>query len=131
MNSFFRHIFFFTKSQKRGLIVLIVLLILVVVANIQAAPHVAGTIALLRAIKPTLTTEEATALLQNTSTPLSNCDRDSCGTGIINATAAVDELAKQGADPGPDPNPSPGTDDKRTKHHGPGICRSGDPDCRH
>ncbi|MFC2359255.1 MAG: S8 family peptidase [Actinomyces dentalis] len=97
----------------------------------QAAPHVAGTIALLRAIKPTLTTEEATALLQNTSTPLSNCDRDSCGTGIINATAAVDELAKQGADPGPDPNPSPGTDDKRTKRHGPGVCRSGDPDCRH
>ena len=33
MNSFFRHIFFFTKSQKRGLIVLIVLLILVVLAN--------------------------------------------------------------------------------------------------
>ena len=97
----------------------------------QAAPHVAGTIALLRAIKPTLTTEEATALLQNTSTPLSNCDRDSCGTGIINATAAVDELAEQGADPGPDPNPSPGTDSTWTKRHGPGVCRSGDSDCRY
>ena len=97
----------------------------------QAAPHVAGTIALLRAIKPSLTTEEATTLLQSTSTPLSNCDRDSCGTGIINATAAVDELAEQGADPGPDPNPSPGTDSTWTKRHGPGVCRSGDSDCRY
>lgn len=97
----------------------------------QAAPHVAGTIALLRAIKPSLTTEEATTLLQSTSTPLSNCDRDSCGTGIINATAAVDELAEQGADPGPDPNPSPGTDGTWTKRHGPGVCRSGDSDCRY
>ena len=97
----------------------------------QAAPHVAGTIALLRAIKPSLTTEEATTLLQSTSTPLSNCDRDSCGTGIINATAAVDELAEQGADPGPDPNPSPGTDNTWTKRHGPGVCRSGDSDCRY
>ena len=63
--------------------------------------------------------------------PLSNCDRDSCGTGIINATAAVDELAEQGADPGPDPNPSPGTDSTWTKRHGPGVCRSGDSDCRY
>ena len=54
----------------------------------------------LRAINPALTTEEATTLLQNTSTPLSNCDRDSCGTGIINATAAVDKLTKQSANPG-------------------------------
>lgn len=33
MNSFFRQIFFFTKSQKRGLIVLIVILLLLVVGN--------------------------------------------------------------------------------------------------
>ena len=96
----------------------------------QAAPHVSGTLALLRAIDPALTTEEATTLLQNTSTPLSNCDRDSCGTGIINATAAVDELVSRGTDPGPDPSPSPGTNDTWIKRHGPGICRSGDSDCR-
>ena len=96
----------------------------------QAAPHVSGTLALLRAIDPALTTEEATTLLQNTSTPLSNCDRDSCGTGIINATAAVDELATRGTDPGPDPSPSPGTNDTWIKRHGAGICRSGDSDCR-
>ena len=96
----------------------------------QAAPHVSGTLALLRAINPALTTEEATTLLQNTSTPLSNCDRDSCGTGIINATAAVDELVSRGTDPGPDPSPSPGTNDTWIKRHGPGICRSGDSDCR-
>ena len=97
----------------------------------QAAPHVSGTIALLRAIKPSLTTEEATTLLQSTSTPLSNCDRDSCGTGIINATAAVNELAARGTDPAPDPSPAPSTDGKPIKHHGPGICRSGDSDCRY
>ena len=96
----------------------------------QAAPHVSGTLALLRAIDPALTTEEATTLLQNTSTPLSNCDRDSCGTGIINASAAVDELVSRGTDPGPDPSPSPGTNDTWIKRHGPGICRSGDSDCR-
>ena len=96
----------------------------------QAAPHVSGTLALLRAIDPALTTEEATTLLQNPSTPLSNCDRDSCGTGIINATAAVDELVSRGTDPGPDPSPSPGTNDTWIKRHGPGICRSGDSDCR-
>ena len=109
----------------------------------QAAPHVSGTIALLRAINPSLTTEETTALLQDTSTPLSNCDRDACGTGIINATAAVNELAARGTDPapdpspapstgpGPDPSPAPSTDGKPIKHHGPGICRSGDSDCRY
>ena len=109
----------------------------------QAAPHVSGTIALLRAINPSLTTEEATTLLQSTSTPLSNCDRDACGTGIINATAAVNELAARGTDPapdpspapstgpGPDPSPAPSTDGKPIKHHGPGICRSGDSDCRY
>ena len=96
----------------------------------QAAPHVSDTLALLRAINPVFMTEETTTLLQNTSTPLSNCDRDSCGTGIINATAAVDELAARGTDPGPDPSPSPGTNDTWIKRHGPGICRSGDSDCQ-
>ena len=43
MNSFFRHIFFFTKSQKRGLIVLIVLLILVVVANMLIPKYLRKT----------------------------------------------------------------------------------------
>ena len=43
MNSFFRHIFFFTKSQKRGLIVLIVLLILVVVANVLIPKYLQKT----------------------------------------------------------------------------------------
>lgn len=43
MNSFFRHIFFFTKSQKRGLIVLIVLLILVVAANVLIPKYLQKT----------------------------------------------------------------------------------------
>ena len=73
----------------------------------QATPHVAGTIALLKYIDPSLTTEKATTLLQNTSRSMTSCDRDACGTGIIDANAAVTELSTQKAqDPGDEATPS-------------------------
>ena len=69
----------------------------------QASPHVAATVAMLKAMRPELTHEEALTILQQTSTPLSNCDRDACGSGIINAAAAVAQLS--GSEPA-EPRPS-------------------------
>ncbi|MCL3777310.1 MULTISPECIES: S8 family peptidase [unclassified Actinomyces] len=83
----------------------------------QAAPHVAGTIALLMALDPDLTQDEALALLQETATPVTTCDRDSCGGGVVNAAAAVERLSASQPgeprdrwwkkDPAPAPTPSP------------------------
>ena len=69
----------------------------------QASPHVATTVAMLKAMRPELTHEEALTILQQTSTPLSSCDRDACGSGIINAAAAVAQLS--GSEPA-EPRPS-------------------------
>ena len=69
----------------------------------QAAPHVAGTVALLKSIDPGLTTERTTTVLQDASQPLASCDRDACGSGIINAAAAVAQLS--GSEPA-EPRPS-------------------------
>lgn len=69
----------------------------------QASPHVAATVAMLKAMTPELTHEEALTILQQTSTPLSSCDRDACGSGIINAAAAVAQLS--GSEPA-EPRPS-------------------------
>ena len=67
----------------------------------QAAPHVAGTLALLLALNPDLTTEEAVTILQDSAVPLSSCDRDACSAGIVDAAAAVESLGSQGSqDPG-------------------------------
>lgn len=81
----------------------------------QAAPHVAGTIALLKAINPDLTQDEALAILQQTATPLESCDRDACGGGVVNAAAAVAALSTAppsdshdgGQQPDPAPSPTP------------------------
>ncbi|AMD87089.1 hypothetical protein AXF14_05135 [Actinomyces radicidentis] len=69
----------------------------------RATPHVAGTIALMAQIKPSLTTAEATRILQDTSYPLASCDTGAgtCGTGIIDAAAAVASVA--GTTPAPEP----------------------------
>ncbi len=85
------------------------------VGTSQASPHVAGTVALLLAIDPSLTGDKATTLLQDTAAPVSDCDRDGCGSGIVDAAAAT-QRAKQdkgdtggdaGAEPAPEPEPSP------------------------
>jgi serine protease len=60
----------------------------------MAAPHVAGVIALLKSLDPTLTRAEALALLTATARPLSAaaCNRPSgfeCGAGLIDAAAAL------------------------------------------
>lgn len=63
----------------------------------MASPHVAGVIALMKAVKPSLTHEEARQVLQATAQPLSaqSCNRPSaneCGTGLIDAYAALQAL---------------------------------------
>ena len=63
----------------------------------QATPHVAGLVALMKSLKPTLTPQEARAILQATAVPMSAeaCRRPSgaeCGAGLINAPAALQAL---------------------------------------
>ena len=72
----------------------------------QASPHVAGTVALLKALKPELTFSEAVSYLTRTATPLSGCS-GGCGAGIIDAGAAVTALANDlGTTPGNDGTPT-------------------------
>lgn len=59
-----------------------------------AAPHVAGVASLLLGLKPTLTPAQVRELLTRTATPFpgGRCDSDprkSCGSGTLNAEAAV------------------------------------------
>ena len=81
------------------------------VGTSQAAPHVAGTIALMLAANPDLKTEEIVTILQDTATTMAGCDRDSCGAGIVNATSAVSQVA--GKSPKPSTTPA-----ERSLHRG-------------
>ena len=73
------------------------------VGTSQAAPHVAGTIALMLAANPDLKTEEIVTILQDTATTMAGCDRDSCGAGIVNAASAVSQVT--GKSPKPSATP--------------------------
>ena len=58
----------------------------------MAAPHVAGVASLVWAANPSLTPAQVTSILQNNTTPFkagSTCTTAICGTGILNAGAAV------------------------------------------
>lgn len=75
----------------------------------QATPHVAGTVALMAQLNPSLTAAEATKILQDTSYPLASCDTGAgtCGAGIIDAAKAVAAVKGGDAvDPEPSPEPS-------------------------
>lgn len=63
----------------------------------QAAPHVAGVIALLRSMNPDVSVAQVTALITKTATPINEatCTANGCGAGIVNAEAAVNELYAQ------------------------------------
>lgn len=66
----------------------------------MAAPHVAGVVALMLSKNPSLTPDDVAAKLKSTARPFpSTCEQ--CGTGIVNASAAVD--AAMGIDPPPPP----------------------------
>ena len=62
----------------------------------MAAPHVSGVASLLYSLNPSLTPAELLGILQDTATNFpggSNCNTTNCGSGIVNAGAAVAELS--------------------------------------
>ncbi|WP_202802230.1 S8 family peptidase [Bradyrhizobium liaoningense] len=68
----------------------------------MAAPHVAGVLALMYAVYPTMKPDEALSILRSTSQPFPTvasrqCDTSTCGAGIVNAEAAVVEAATRGS----------------------------------
>jgi serine protease len=68
----------------------------------MATPHVSGVVALMLSVKPTLTPDQVTSILQSTARAFpATCSQ--CGSGIVNANAAVDAAIG-----GTIPNP-PGT----------------------
>jgi serine protease len=55
----------------------------------MATPHVVGVVALMLSAKPTLTPDQVTSILQSTARAFpATCSQ--CGSGIVNAGAAVD-----------------------------------------
>ena len=58
----------------------------------MAAPHVSGVISLLYSLNPSLTPSQVLQIIQNTATNFptgSTCNTSICGSGIVNAGAAV------------------------------------------
>lgn len=65
----------------------------------MAAPHVAGIVALMKAVKPSLTPQEAITVLKATAIPLTAeaCRRPTaaeCGAGLVNPVAALQALGQ-------------------------------------
>ena len=62
----------------------------------MAAPHVAGVISLMQALKPDLTPLQALSVLTSTARPLNanQCAPDTCGAGVIDALAALQAVQK-------------------------------------
>jgi subtilisin family serine protease len=63
----------------------------------MAAPHVAGVVSLLYALNPALTPAQVLQALQDTATGFpggSTCNTANCGSGIVNAAAALASLAQ-------------------------------------
>jgi len=57
----------------------------------MAAPHVAATVALLKSVDSTLVTSQVTGILK--STAKAGCAKPACGSGIVQADAAVATLS--------------------------------------
>lgn len=68
----------------------------------MATPHVSGVVALMLSVKSTLTPDQVTQILQSTARPFpATCSQ--CGSGIVNANAAVDAAIGGGTPPDPPP----------------------------
>ncbi|MCA9547869.1 MAG: S8 family serine peptidase, partial [Myxococcales bacterium] len=61
----------------------------------MAAPHVSGLVALMKALRPSLTHAEAERILKETADPGARC-RQGCGAGLVNAPAALRAVGAQG-----------------------------------
>jgi serine protease len=68
----------------------------------MAAPHVAGIVALMLSANPALTPDQVESILKTTAVASSQCN-EGCGTGLVNAQAAV----LKAKDPNNTPNTPP------------------------
>jgi serine protease AprX len=55
----------------------------------MAAPHLAGTVALMLEANPALTPDQVAQIVASTATPMPGCPVANCGSGYLNALAAV------------------------------------------
>lgn len=85
----------------------------------MAAPQVAGVIALMKSVDPSLTAERAKQILKQSSKPLT-CDVNACGSGIVNAASAL-AMVQGKKDPNPATKPWP----KRAPKHPTRAARVG------
>ncbi len=69
----------------------------------MAAPQVAGVIALMKSVDPSLNAERAKQILKQSSKPLT-CDVNGCGSGIVNAASAL-AMVQGKKDPNPQAKP--------------------------
>ena len=73
----------------------------------MATPHVAGAVALMKSLDSSLTPSQIESILKSTTRSFPRtCSQ--CGTGIVDAYAALRRV--QGVDPTPTPTPGPGGD---------------------
>ena len=73
----------------------------------MAAPQVAGIIALMKSVDPSLTADRAKQVLKQSAKPLT-CDVNACGAGIANAASALEVLQGKNAAPAhPKPKRAP------------------------
>ena len=85
----------------------------------MAAPQVAGVIALMKSVDPSLNAERAKQILKQSSKPLT-CDVNACGSGIVNAASAL-AMVQGKKDPNPAAKPWP----KRAPKHPTRAARVG------
>lgn len=73
----------------------------------MAAPQVAGIIALMKSVDPSLTADRAKQVLKQSAKPLT-CNVNACGAGIANAASALEVLQGKNAAPAhPKPKRAP------------------------
>lgn len=59
----------------------------------MAAPHVTGIVALMLEKNNCLTVTDVKTALQNTATPIAGCPPDTCGSGLVDALSAMQQIS--------------------------------------